>query len=126
MLLLENAPQKGTMYATFINQMKYIKYESLAEIEQYLTEEGLLELHLFDSEKELRFVKTRGKGIQRFEISDTAEYDDKYEECLYVLREHDDADKQENLKGKIIVVNYIKYDENDMLHIVNYRLKEVE
>ena len=55
MLLMENAPQRGTIYATFIDRMVYEKYESLEELEQYLIEDGLLELHLFDREKELRF-----------------------------------------------------------------------
>ena len=123
MLLLDNVPQRGTIYATFIDRMVYEKYEKLSDIEQYLVEDRLLELHLFDKEKELRFLKTREKGILRFEISDDAEYDDTYEECLYVSA--DNVDKQDNLSEKIVVVNYIKYDENDMLHMVNYRLKEV-
>ena len=123
MLLLDNAPQKGTIYATFIDRMVYEKYEKLSDIEQYLLEDRLLELHLFDKEKELRFLKTREKGILRFEISDDTEYDDTYEECLYVSA--DSVDQQDNLTEKILVVNYIKYDKNDMLHIVNYRLKEV-
>ena len=124
MLLLDNAPQKGIIYATFIDRMVYEKYEALSEIEQYLTEDGLLELHLFDNRKELRFIKTRTKGIQCFEIVDNGEYDDMYEEVLYVSGEN--VDKQVDLFKKIAVVNYIKYDDNDMLHIVNYRLKEVE
>lgn len=124
MLLMENAPQKGTIYATFVDKMVYRKYDSLAEIEQYLTEEGLLELHLFDREKELRFMKTREKGIQRYEVSDKDGYDDVYEESLFVSGK--EAGKQEKLSEKIVVVNYIRYDENDMIRIVNYRLKEVE
>jgi len=119
MLLMDNAPQTGILYATFIDKMVCKKYTSLSEIEEYLTEEGLLELHLFDSEKELRFLKTRNKGLQRFEITEATEYDDKYEEIMYVA----EADKRPE---KIAVVNYIRYDENDMLRIVNYRLKEVE
>ena len=85
MLSIENAPQKGTIYATFIDKMIYQKYEMLSEIENYLVEDGLLELHLFDKEKELRFIKTRGKGLLRYEISDNKAYDDMYCEELYVL-----------------------------------------
>lgn len=121
---LQNAPEKGTLYATFIQEMVYKKYESLEEVKPYLEKEGLLELHLFDKEKELRFVKSRGKGLNRYEIIDSNEYDDVYEEVLYVASEN--VDKQEHLSEKIGVVNYIKYDENDMLRIKNYRLKEVE
>lgn len=115
MLQIENAPEKGTIYATFITEMVYKKYEKLSDIEEYLKKDGLLELHLFDKEKELRFIKTRGKGLSRYEISDSKEsYDDTYCESLYAKDE------------KIEVVNYIQYDENDMIKIVNYRLKEVE
>ncbi len=124
MLLMDNAPQTGTIYATFIDKMVYEKYTSLSEIEKYLTEEGLLELHLFDREKELRFLKTRNRGIQRLEITEDASYDDKYEETMYVSGYQ--VDKPDKLAEKITVVNYIRYDENDMLKIVNYRLKEVE
>lgn len=124
MLVIENAPQKGTIYATFIDKMVYRKYQSLSEISEYLTEEGLLELHLFDAEKELRFIKTRSKGLMRYEVFDDGSYDDVYCESLYVSGRN--IDKQDNLSEKIVVVNYIKYDENDMCKIVNYRLKEVE
>ena len=124
MLLLDNAPQKGTIYALFVSKMVYEKYESLSEIEQYLNEDDMLELHLFDKENELRFIKTRTKGIQRFEILADIGCDDTYEETLFVANEN--VDRQVDLSEKIVVVNYIVYDEHDMLHITNYRLKEVE
>ena len=50
MVPIENAPKKGTIYATFVDKMVYRKYESLEDISEYLVEEGLLELHLFDRE----------------------------------------------------------------------------
>lgn len=123
MLSLEQAPQKGTIYATFIDKVVYQKYESLDEISSYLMETGLLELHLFDAQKELRFLKTAWKGIRSVVISDACEHDDTYEETLYVAA--DNVDRQDNLREKVTVVNYIQYDENDMIHIINYRLKEV-
>ena len=49
MLDMNHAPQKGTIYATFIDKMVLKKYVMLSEIEEYLVETGLLELHLFDS-----------------------------------------------------------------------------
>ena len=123
MLKLNDAPQRGTTYATFIDKMVYKKYESLKEIEELVVKDKLLEIHLFDKEKELRFLKTRDEGIVQYLISDTKEYAI-YEEELYVSGEN--IDKQDKLSEKIKVVNYIKYDENDMIHIINYRLAEVE
>ena len=124
MLNLNDAPPRGTIYATFIDKMVYKKYESIDEIKELVTKDNLLEIHLFDKEKELRFLKTRDNGIVQYLISDNMKHDDVYEEKLYVSGEN--IDKQDKLSEKIKVVNYIKYDENDMIHIINYRLAEVE
>lgn len=124
MLNLNEAPQRGTIYATFIDKMVYKKYASLDEIKDLLTADNLLEMHLFDKEKELRFIKTRDEGILQYFVPGNMEYDDVYEEELYVSGAN--IDKQDQLSEKIKVINYIKYDENDMLHIINYRLEEVE
>ena len=124
MLNLNEAPQRGTIYATFIDKMVYKKYASLDEIKDLLTADNLLEMHLFDKEKELRFIKTRDEGILQHFVPGNMEYDDVYEEELYVSGAN--IDKQDQLSEKIKVINYIKYDENDMLHIINYRLEEVE
>lgn len=123
MVPIENAPKKGTIYATFVDKMVYRKYVSLDEISEYLTEDGMLELHLFDREKELRFIKTAKNGLQQYEISSAEAYDDVYEECLCVA---DAAVDEGSGLPKVCVVNYIRYDENDMVRIVNYRLKEAE
>lgn len=124
MLNFNEAPQRGTIYATFIDKMVYKKYASLDEIKDLLTADNLLEMHLFDKEKELRFIKTRDEGILKYFVPGNMEYDDVYEEELYVSGAN--IDKQDQLSEKIKVINYIKYDENDMLHIINYRLEEVE
>ena len=124
MVSIEGAPQKGTVYATFIDKVVFQKYQSLKEIEELAKEDRMLELHLFDREKEYRVLKTRKKGIQTFLISDACVHDEVYEEEIYVSA--DNVDKQTNLSAKLKVVNYIQYDRNDMIHIVNYRLQEVE
>lgn len=126
MLKIENAPQKGMIYAMFVDKIKYGKYASLADIEDYLTTDKLLELHLFDSQKEIRVIKTAGKGLQTFEISadDESQYDDMFVERLFTTNEGTDI--KENLSDCVEVINYIKYDENDMIRIVNYRLKEAK
>lgn len=123
MLNIAGAPKRGMIYATYIDQMVFKVYNNLEELEKYLEDTNLLELHLFDGECELRFVKLRGGEIKVYQITDSGEYDDVYEESIYVLGK--DIDKQENLSRKVGVVNYIRYDENDLLHIVNYRLKEI-
>lgn len=124
MLNIDKAPKQGTIYAAYIDKMVYKSYKRLEELAEYLSEEKLLEMHLFDQEKELRFWKTRSGEVRCSEIRDEDCYDDSYVESSYILGK--DIDQIQNLKQKIEVVNYIRYDENDLLHIVNYRLKEAE
>lgn len=124
MLNIDKAPKQGTIYAAYIDKMVYKSYKRLEELAEYLLEEKLLEMHLFDQEKELRFWKTRSGEVRCCEIRDEDCYDDSYVESSYILGK--DIDQIKNLKQKIEVVNYIRYDENDLLHIVNYRLKEAE
>jgi len=79
-------------------------------------------LHLFDTQKEYRAVRTRMNGFLETVIAD--EWEDTYEEKIYVLGSN--IDKAEGLKKQVIVVNQITYNKDDMLNIRNYRLKEVE
>lgn len=124
MLNIENAPEHGTIYAVYVDRIVYESYERKEELTGYLSEETLLEMHLFDRKKELRFLKTRNGEIRCYEIQDDGSYDDVYVECSYLLGT--EIDQIGDLEQKIEVVNYIRYDENDLLHIVNYRLKEAE
>ena len=50
-------------------------------------------------------------------------YDDIYCEKIYTLKESEDQSKEQD--HCVEVVNYLTYDENDLLLIRNYRLKEV-
>ncbi len=117
-------PNKGIVYALYKDKVIFKKYASIDEINT--SEENLLELHCFDSEKEYRYIN--GKEI----VIGDEDYDDIYEEKVVTLYKKDGTvdsiDQRDQLEKrlKVIVVNYIKYDENDMLRIHNYRLKEVE
>lgn len=112
---LLNAPEQGTMYALYTDRAVYRKYDRTELPEESVLKEQLLELHLFDKEREYRYIKARKSEIEA-EISDeTIEHEDSYSEQIFVL----------DGKEKIEVVNYITYDENDLLRIDNYRLKEV-
>ena len=67
-------------------------------------------------------MKTQSGGeIERVISDQTVSYEDIYEEKIYV----EDTYAQKAGK-KVGVVNYIQYDENDLLLINDYRLKEVE
>lgn len=110
MMDLSKAPKKGIMYALYKSGMIYKEYDSLDKID----DKDLLELHLFDKKEEYRFIKARKKEIEALITDETISYEDTYEEIVFLENE-----------GKIKVVNYISYDENDLLMIQNYRLEEV-
>lgn len=124
MIDMTKIPEKGTMYVAYTDRIVYEKYTKDALKTEEIEEEKLLELHLFDEKREYRLIRTRMHGIKEFLVTDEFPHDDIYEEQVYVSGES--ADKPDKRKVKVAVVNYIRYDENDLLCIVNYRLKELE
>ena len=117
-------PSKGIVYALYKDKVVFEKYASVDTLNT--SEEDLLEFHCFDAKKEYRY-------IDRKELVITDEdYTEFYEETVVTLYKKngtlesiDQRDQLEN-RLKVTVVNYIDYDENDLLRIINYRLKEVE
>ena len=122
MLELLKAPEKGKIYAVLRDRIVFQSYESLAEVETIANDERLLELHLFDVQKEYRAVRTRMNGFLESVIDE--KWEDTYEEKIYVLG--DNIDIVEELQNQVVVVNQVTYNADDMLNICNYRLKEVE
>ncbi|WP_456082529.1 hypothetical protein [Mediterraneibacter sp.] len=123
MMNLSQAPEQGTMYALYRDKVVYRPYIRENLVLQEDEEKNLLELHLFDAKKEYRYVKMR-KGTVETVISDaTVMHEDQYVERIFTL---DSKEKmREVYKGCVEIVNYITYDENDLMTIQNYRLKEV-
>ena len=129
-------PKKGTVYAVFTNKIVYGKYYvnnvgmcvlengDLLEIQSSMESGKLLELHLFDHEKEYRCVKTRRHEYRSKLIDDKTSHDDSYTEEIYVIGNN--TDQSDDYKKKVGLVNYICYNDDDLLTISNYRLKEVE
>ena len=109
---INEAPESGVMYALYVDRVVYKEYLKDDLINDLALEDKLLELHLFDENKEYRLIKARNKDIECV-IEDSVNHDDKYEENIFV------GDKK-----KVTVINYIKYDEDDLLRFVNYRLKK--
>lgn len=121
---LSKAPEKGIVYALFRDRVMFERY-SMEELEMSRFEgNNLLELHLFDEDTEYRIIRTRMNGCQEMVISDEEiGFEDIYIE--EILLANKDADSRENLVDTVKVVNYIDYDENDLLRISGYRLQEV-
>lgn len=136
MLRRAEVPVNGTIYAAFTDHIIFGKYQMDPCGGQIQTEDGridveraeadgsLLELHLFDQEREYRCIKTRKGGYREYLISDATEHDDLLYEEVYLTGKN--ADRQDGFCEKVAVVNYICYSEDDLIAIPNYRLKEVE
>lgn len=134
---LASAPKRGILYALYIDRVVYADYirEQLPS-EEELTHD-LLELHLFDAVKEYRYIKKRAGEIEICISDDTVQHDDIYTETIYTVKRggsgsyssiRPDIDAAGDGKAeydRIKVVNYITYDDNDLMTIRNYRLQEV-
>ena len=120
---LLNAPEQGIMYALYRDRVVYEPYKR----EQLENEENLmrdlLELHLFDDTKEYRFIRKQKGDVEVCIEDSTVSYDDYYTEQIYTLAGNAETLDETSKRNLVEVVNYIIYDENDLMTIPNYRLK---
>lgn len=127
MKFMEMAPDRGIFYALYQDRMEFHRYTKDQLPSEEKIAEGLLELHLFDTEREYRYINKRKGQIELCVDDNTVVHDDCYEEVIYTL---DLANEEEHVtldtaRNKVGVVNYITYNEDDLMVISNYRLKEV-
>lgn len=121
---LLQTPEQGMMYALYTDRVVYESYSKNSLPSEEEIKKDLLELHLFDAVGEYRYIKTRKGEIESFINDENMDYQDTYVEKIYTLGGN--VEKSDKNAGKVEVVNYISYDENDLMVIRNYRLKEVE
>lgn len=121
---LSNIPEQGTLYALCTDKVKYEKYRKEELLEDPHLAEKLLELHLFDDTREYRYIKTRRGEMETLISDETVEHQDIYTEKILTLGNK--KEKPDKDSGFVEVVNYITYDEDDLMRIGNYRLKEVK
>ena len=121
---LTSIPELGTLYALYRDKVKYEKYSRKELLEDKQLTEKLLELHLFNDTREYRYIKTRSGEIETLISDETVEHEDIYTEKIVTLGNK--KEKPDKDSGLVEVVNYITYDENDLMRIENYRLKEVK
>lgn len=117
------APEKGIMYALYIDRMVFQEYTKDQLSKDAYLEDKLLEMHLFDENKEYRYIKSRLKEIECI-IDDSIEHEDVYVESTYIQSNLDE--EVTSSTNRVNVVNYIQYDADDLLTITNYRLQEVK
>lgn len=112
------APENGIKYAIYKDRVEFQRYTLKDLLKDEKLEENLIELHLFDKNKELRVIESNRGEI--FTVIDGE--DDVNRECyveqVYTITGNDVSEQVE-------VVNYITFDENDIARIEDYRLREV-
>ncbi len=119
------APNLGYILAYTRKKVIFHSFTTLLELEQELLEEELLELHLFDRQKEYRAVSTRSKRYPDGVIEAIVDFSEELEQEIYA----EDILLETPYKGKITVLHHLQYDEKTgMASVDNYRLlkKEVE
>lgn len=118
---IENAPQSGQMLAYFRKTgVLFERYETLENVLNKLKEaeaaDTLLELHLFDTSKEYRTILSKSKLRENGCIEYVSDFVD---EDTAVYKE---VVELEHGKGMMTVLNHIRYEENGMAVIDDYRL----
>ncbi|MCL2159685.1 MAG: CRISPR-associated protein Csx19 [Oscillospiraceae bacterium] len=145
---LADAPSPAFAMCTYITGVEFGTYSngtfSWADKAEH-KEADLLELHIFNETKEFRAIISGQKPVLTLTIEeDKSKYDDYLDEHMrFFGEEYVETDgnitklidkgcskdfylsitKEQFYDGITLGVrNYIKYDENDMIQIVNYRL----
>lgn len=119
----EKAPLSGFVLAYMRKEVIFRGYDRIEELADLMLEnEELLELHLFNEEKELRFVSSNSRRYKEKYIEHLSNFaidEDTY--CERVMLEKS-PDNRKFLKY-ITIANHIGYDEESgMAYIDDYRL----
>lgn len=115
----EKAPKGGYALAYFRQEVLFQKLEPGVILQISENQEMLLELHVFDNEREYRLMRCGTGEFIEAVVSDENGLEKK-EETVKV------ESRFEGLMQYLRIVNYIDYDENGMLSIRNYRFAPVE
>ena len=119
---LNDAPQKGHILAYFRQGIVFEEYSNLNVLVEGLTQredagDELLELHLFDQNKEYRCISTRSKRYPEGVIEHIADFKNDTEITVFM-----ETVSLEKGKGMLSVLNNIRYQEdNGMAVVEDYR-----
>lgn len=116
------APKQGYMLAYLRKEILFERYNELEDVRKLIEQEELLELHLFNQDKEYRCVASQSKrhpsGVVETKPIVDFKKDEKttYGEMIYL------ETKYQKIGNTIQILNHLKYDENGMLEVDDYRL----
>lgn len=116
---LEGAPAQGQMLAYTRQKVIFKKYEEREELFETLAGKELLELHLFDEQKEYRSVASKSRRFPSGVIEVITDFPEEDEWTVFKERVF-----LEDSQEEITVLNHIAYnEENGMAYVDDYRLK---
>lgn len=118
MTRINEAPKCGQYLIYTRKSVLFEHYDSLKEIEDICNGNEILEMHLFDQDKEYRAIATKSKRFPSGVIEYVSEIDDSDSTMVYIDHTAFDSAK----KGSLDVWNHISYDDNGMITIDDYRL----
>lgn len=128
---IDQAPDAGIIYLSLRTEKIILqKYRNLQEVTAILMskeEDGLLELHLFNDKKEYRWLRSvkSPDGLEHVvpkskDVNSDSGERETFVENVYV----EERFAKEDIKI-VGIVNYLDFDEDDLLRITDYRLMEV-
>lgn len=116
---MKEAPLCGQLLAYTRKRVLFQQYGNTDELKSILGEEELLELHLFDAQKEYRCIASGSRRFPSGVIEAVIDFPEKDETSVFK-----EEVPLEDKKGIITVLNHIAYNEkNGMAYVDNYRLR---
>lgn len=119
---ISDAPENGQMLAYTRKQVLFQEYTDLGEVKQRLEDAEILELHLFDHDREYRAIASRSSRPQFSGgvIETVVQFAEADKKKIY----QETVELEEEFGTTLEVLNHIWYDpESGMAHIDNYRLR---
>lgn len=123
---IEHAPKSGIMLIYTRKEVIFERYQSLQDVEKRVNGQEIMEVHLFDKEKEYRALASQSKRFSGHFIDKVFRAEEKDQDRIYsqeILLET--AEESKTGMKKIQVNNHITYSDTGMAVIDNYRLVEV-
>jgi hypothetical protein len=115
----EQAPKFGYLLVYTRQKILLKEYKNQEDLKKYLDDIELLEVHLFDQNKEYRAITSESKRFHDKFVEHIAEFKDTNSAEIFrekVILESEWKDKE------LTVLNHVVYDENGMAAIDDYRL----
>lgn len=118
----DSAPAEGILLVYLRQRIIFEKYNSIDEVIHKLNGETLLELHMFDQDKEYRAITTTSRRFSNGLIEEVVDfpYFEGASDCFVTDSLTDNAFNTE--VAKIRIINHLIYDDNGTVSVDNYRL----